>query len=585
MTETQKSFDLQTFARVIAQAAPYKKLFGFCLLLALILAPVNNIRPYLVKVMVDDHILQNDIEGMKIIAVIYIVTVLINAPMRYAFIYFTSVLGQNVIRDMRNKTFNHINSLRLRYFDQTPVGKSTTRVINDIEAINTVFTQGTMNIVADLLGLFAIIGIMFYTSWRLAVICLCVMPFLIIATYVFKEKVKVAFQKVRTQLTKMNTFLQERISGMRELQILSAEKQEQKVYKDINKAYTQANIDGILYYAVFFPVVELISAVALAFLIWWGSGSYLEGKVSFGSLVAFPMFLSMMFRPVRLLADKFNTLQMGLVASNRVFQVLDLKSKIRDEGKLIPENVQGKIKFDDVSFAYDETNFVLNDISFDLEAGQTMAIVGSTGSGKSSIINVLFRFYEIQSGKISIDNTDIRKFVLSNYRSNFALVLQDVFLFTGSVLDNITLLNPDISESTVIEQAKIIGAHDFIKNLPNGYQFQISERGNNLSAGLKQLISFVRALVIDPKILILDEATSSIDSETEAIMQHAIEKLIDKRTSIIIAHRLSTIRHADKILVLDKGRIVENDRHENLLQIEDGYYRNLHEMQYRENML
>jgi len=585
MSETRKSFDLQTFARVIAQAAPYKKLFGFCLMLALILAPVNNIRPYLVKVMVDDHILQKDIEGMKLIALIYIITVLINAPMRYAFIYFTSVLGQNVIRDMRNKTFNHINSLRLRYFDQTPVGKSTTRVINDIEAINTVFTQGTMNIVADLLGLFAIIGIMFYTSWRLAVICLCVMPFLIIATYIFKEKVKVAFQKVRTQLTKMNTFLQERISGMRELQILSAEKQEQKVYKEINKAYPQANIDGILYYAIFFPVVELISAVALAFLIWWGSGSFLEGKVSFGSLVAFPMFLSMMFRPVRLLADKFNTLQMGLVASNRVFQVLDLKSKIRDEGKLIPENIDGKIKFDNVSFAYDETNFVLNDISFELEAGKTMAIVGSTGSGKSSIINVLFRFYEIQSGNITLDETDIRKFMLSAYRSNFALVLQDVFLFTGSVLDNITLLNPEISEEQVIAQAKIIGAHDFIKDLPNGYHFSISERGNNLSAGLKQLISFVRALVIDPKILILDEATSSIDSETEAIMQHAIEKLIDKRTSIIIAHRLSTIRHADKILVLDKGKIVENDNHENLLQIEDGYYRNLHDMQYRESMV
>lgn len=585
MEEKKKSFDMQTFARVIEQASPYKKLFGFCLLLALILAPVNNIRPHLVKVMVDDHILQKDIEGLKWVALLYIILVLINAPMRYAFIYFTAVLGQNVIRDMRNKTFNHINSLRLRYFDQTPVGKSTTKVINDIEAINTVFTQGTMNIVADLLGLFAIIGIMFYTSWRLAIICIGVMPLLIIATYIFKEKVKQAYQRVRTQLTKMNTFLQERISGMRELQILSAEKQEQSKYKEINKAYAQANIDGVLYYAVFFPVVELISAFALALLIWWGSGSYLEGKVSFGSLIAFPMFLSMMFRPVRLLADKFNTLQMGLVASNRVFEILDLNTKIRDEGKVVAENIKGNIKFEDVNFAYDDENFVLNNISFELSEGETMAIVGSTGSGKTSIINVLFRFYEIQAGKILLDDEDIRKFTLNSYRSNYALVLQDVFLFTGTVFDNITLLNSDKTKEEVIKHAKIIGAHEFIMNLPGGYDFQISERGNNLSAGLKQLISFVRALVIDPKILILDEATSSIDSETESIIQHAIEKLIDKRTSIIIAHRLSTITHADKILVLDKGRIVEEGRHEELLKLDDGYYKTLHDMQYSEHMV
>lgn len=584
MSEKKKSFDLQLFARVLTEAAPYKKLFSFCIFLAVILAPISNIRPYLVKVMVDDHILKDDMAGLKTIAIIYIVVVLVNAPLRYIFIYSTAKLGQNVVRDLRNKVFKHINSLYLRYFDQTPVGKSTTRTINDIQAINEVFTQGTMNIVADMLGLFAVIGIMFYTSWRLALICLMVMPLLIIATYIFKEKVKSAFQKVRTQLTQMNTFLQERISGMREVQILSAEEQELNKYRKINKAYTQANLDGILYYAVFFPVVELISAVALAGLVWWGSGSYLEGKVSFGALVAFPMFLSMMFRPVRLLADKFNTLQMGLVAADRVFEVIDTNTKIRDEGKIKPEKLKGYIQFDNVNFSYDDENLVLKDLSFDLNPGETLAIVGSTGSGKTSIINVLFRFYEIQSGQVKVDETDIRKYHLDAYRSNFALVLQDVFLFTGTIYENISLRSETISKEQVIETAKIIGAHTFIEQLPNGYDFMISERGSNLSAGLKQLISFVRALVVNPDILILDEATSSIDSETESIIQHAIEKLIDKRTSIIIAHRLSTVSHADKIIVLDKGRIVESGDHQSLLTIGDGHYRKLYEMQFAENI-
>ena len=583
MSEKNKSLDWNLLARVLSLSLPYKTILISSLALAVVLAPLANIRPYLIKVMYDDYIFKNDMNGLKSIAVIYIVVVLLNAPLRYIFIYITSLLGQFVVRDLRSKVFNHITKLNLKYFDNTAVGQSTTRTISDVEAINTVFTQGSFTIIADLLGLFAVIGIMFYTSWRLAIICLLVLPFLIFATYVFKEKVKASFQQVRAQISKMNAFLQERISGMREIQMLNAEKREMEKFKTINRDYTQANLNSIFYYAIFFPVVELFSAFAFALLIWYGAGSYLDGNVSFGSLIAFPMFLSMLFRPIRLMADKFNTLQMGLVASDRVFTVLDNKSSIPDYGTTTKDNILGDIKFENVSFAYDGENNVLDNISFHLKPGETFAIVGSTGSGKTTIINLLSRLYDIQNGSIKIDDINIKKYSLKNLRQKISMVLQDVFLFNGSVLDNIRLRNENITKERIVEASKKIGAHRYIMQLPDDYNFILSERGTNLSVGQRQLISFVRALIFDPDILILDEATSSIDTETELTIQFAIEKLIQKRSSIIIAHRLSTIRHAEKILVLDKGRIVESGDHNSLLQKENGKYKNLYELQFMEH--
>ncbi len=578
----QKKFDYQLFGRVLALAKPYRKIFITAGVLAVVLAPVATLRPYLIKVMVDDYIFQYDVPGMTRIAMLIGAVLILNVILQYAFIYATNWLGQSVIRDLRVNVFKHITSLKLSYFDKTPIGTSTTRTINDIETINTVFSQGVITIIADLLTLFAVLGIMLFTSWKLTLVCLTVMPLLIVATYIFKEKVKASYQVVRTQISRMNAFLQERISGMRIVQIFNAEEQEMDKFKVINREYTQANLNAILYYAIFFPVVEIISAAALGLMVWYGARGVIGGDVTLGALVAFPIFLSMLFRPMRMLADKFNTLQMGLVAADRVFDVLDSDRHIENKGTLEPTKLEGVLEFQSVDFAYIAREYVLKDLSFKVAAGDTLAIVGSTGSGKTTIINILNRFYEINSGKILIDGVDIRDYDLHALRHRMAIVLQDVFLFSGSVLENITLRDSAIRKEEVINAAKMIGAHAFIMKLPGGYDYEVMERGATLSMGQRQLISFVRALVFDPDILILDEATSSIDPETESVIQHAIETLIKKRTSIIIAHRLSTIRHADNIMVLQKGEILELGPHQELLQIEDGHYRELYEMQFVE---
>lgn len=579
---SQKVTDWSLLKRVLGIARPFKRLFWITIFLAIIITPFSIGQPFVIQQMVDNNILGGHRDGLFTMAAIYIGLLIMNVALRHQFIYLTALLGQSVIKDMRVRVFKHITHLRSRFFDQTPIGTATTRTINDIEAINNVFAQGVITIFADFLTLVAVLGVMTFTSWRLTLITLMTLPFLIVASYIFKEKVKVAFQKVRNEISAMNAFLQERITGMKTVQLFNAQEQEAAKFRKINRSYTKANLDSVLYYAIFFPVVELISAIALALMIWLGAKGYIQDKVTFGALVAFPLYLNLMFRPIRFMADKFNTLQMGLVAAERVFKILDSHDHIPNNGKNVVEKLQGEIAFNNVTFAYDDVNNVLNDISFNVKSGETLALVGSTGSGKSTIINLVNRFYDIEQGKILIDGVDIKDFELNSLRSRIAIVLQDVFLFEGTVLDNIRFRDNTISEEQVIASASTIGAHDFIMKLPGGYAYQISERGGNLSVGQRQLISFIRALVFDPDILVLDEATSSIDTETEAIIQYAIEKLIEKRTSIIVAHRLSTIRHAHQILVMSNGKIVERGNHDSLLDRENGYYKDLYDMQFND---
>jgi ATP-binding cassette subfamily B protein len=576
--------------RIVKLAAPYKGIFILSGTLSIILAPIAILRPYLVQRTVDESILSNNGEGLLFMVMLLFGILVLQGILYYVFSYSTSWLGQSVIRDLRTRVFDHINSLRLSYFDKTPIGTSTTRTINDVETINTVFSQGFITIIADLLTLFFVLGIMLWTSWKVTLVCLVTIPVLIVFTYWFKEAVKRAYEIVRTQVSKMNAFLQERITGMRIVQTFNAEEQELDKFKAINKEYADANINSIFYYAIFFPTVEILSATSLGLMVWYGARGVIGGEVTLGVLVAFPLYLGMLFRPIRILADKFNTLQMGFIVAKRIFTVLDNTNTIENTGTLIPEHLKGDISFREVYFSYqqdksvaDLQEWILRGVSFDIQAGETLAIVGSTGAGKSTVINILSRFYEVHKGTITIDGVDLKAYELFALRNSIAVVLQDVFLFSGSVLDNITLKAPHISRAQVIESAKMIGAHPFIEKLPGGYDYQVMERGATLSMGQRQLISFVRALVFDPKILILDEATSAIDPETEGIIQYAIERLIAKRTSIIIAHRLSTIQHADKIMVLEKGEVKEFGSHQELLQIEDGHYKDLVETAYALN--
>lgn len=577
----KNKFDFFLLKRVISLAKPYRLTFALAGILAVVLAPLATMRPFLIQKMVDDYIFVNDIRGLTNIAILIFVLLIAETILRYIFNFSAGWLGQSVIRDLRVRVFQHITRLRLTFFDRTAIGTATTRTINDIETINTVFSQGVITIIADILTLVVVLSIMFYTSWQLTLICLTTMPFLMVASYIFKEKVKKSFQVVRTQISKMNAFLQERITGMRTVQIFNAEADEMTKFRSINRSYTQANLDSILYYAVFYPVVEIISAASLGLMVWWGAQqSLIENGVTLGALVAFPIYLNMLFRPIRMLADKFNTLQMGLVAAERVFTLLDREEFIKNKGEIKPDKLAGKISFEDVFFAYRERDYVLKGISFDIKQGETLAIVGGTGSGKTTIINILNRFYDIQKGAIKVDGRNIRDYELLAYRRRIAVVLQDVFLFSGTVFENITLRDERYTKADVVAASKLIGADQFIEKLPGGYDYKVMERGATLSMGQRQLISFVRALVFNPDILILDEATSSIDPETESVIQFAIETLIAKRTSIIIAHRLSTIRHADNILVLEKGEIKEFGPHEDLLKMEGGHYRELYEMQF-----
>lgn len=574
-----KTYDSRLLKRMTTYMRPYTAIFWISVLLTILLAAVAPALPLMIENTLDRYILSGDSSGLNKMLIWMILLLLLQTVIRYFHTLMTNTLGQSVIRDIRIQVFNHITNLRLKYFDHTPIGRLITRTISDLETIANIFSEGLIQIIGDLLQLIVILFVMFYTDWRLTLIVLIPMPLMIGATYVFKEAMKSAFQDVRKWVANLNTFLQEHISGISIIQYFAREEQEMKKFKDINAEHRNAHIRANWYFSIFFPVLEIIMAIALGLLVWFGSKQILADYISPGVVVAFIMYINMIFRPIRELIDKFNTLQMGMVSAERIFDILDTDAFTPNNGKLRPNYVQGKIDFQNVWFAYNDEKWVLKDISFTVQPGETVALVGATGAGKSSTINILSRFYEINKGKILLDGIDIREYELNFLRKNIGTVLQDVFLFSDTIYNNITLNNPDIKKEAVIDASKKVGAYDFIMRLPQGFDFQVQERGATLSAGQAQLISFIRALVHDPKILVLDEATSSVDTETEQLIQHAIDNLMEGRTAIVIAHRLSTIQKADKIIVLDKGEIKEIGNHQELLSHE-GYYKRLYDLQF-----
>ena len=580
----KKIFDFGLLRRVFQYAAPYKRRFYISIALAVLLALFTPVRPYLIQVTVNKYIGQGNLDWLVWITVIQLGLLLIETAFRFYFSYITAWLGQTVVRDLRVTVYKKILGLNLSQFDKTPIGTLTTRTVDDIERINDVFADGLIPIIADLLSIVAILLVMFSADWRLSLISLAPFPFLIIATYFFKESVNKSFIRVRNAVSQLNAFVQEHITGMQVVQAFAAEKKEFRKFRQINKEHRNANIHAIFAYSVFFPVVEIILATGTGLLVWWAANASLsltpaEASEMPGKMIAFVLYLNLLFRPLRVIADKFNVLQMGMVAGERVFKVMDNDDYMKDDGTHVPENIRGEIIFDHVSFAYTPERYVLKNISFKVNPGETIALVGHTGSGKTSIISLLNRLYEPQKGEIRIDGINLPNYQLEALRSHIGIVLQDVFLFSGSVLDNITLRNPDIPRERVVEAAKLIGMHDFIMQLPGGYDYNVMERGTTLSLGQRQLLSFIRALLYNPSILVLDEATSSVDTESERMIQKATDTLIAGRTSIVIAHRLSTIRKAHKIIVLEKGEIVEAGTHQELLERE-GFYYKLHQMQF-----
>ncbi len=595
MSEPKKKLNVSVLKRVFSFAAPYKKKFYLSIFLSIFLAIIAPVRPLLIQLTINSGIKNSTIGhfingpgGFIIeITIIQIALLLIETTCRFFFTFTTASLGQSVVKDLRITTYNKIVHLNLSQFDKTPIGTLTTRTINDIESVNDIFSDGLIPIIADMLSIISVLTYMFITDWSLTLICLAPFPVLIIATYYFKESVNKSFIKVRNAVAALNSFVQEHITGMGIVQAFAAEKREQEKFNDINKEHRNANIRSIFAYSVFFPVVELVSALSIGLLVWWAgmqAGVSTEKAAQVGGIItSFILCLNLLFRPLRVIADKFNVLQMGVIASERVFKILDNEDVSDRSGKYIPASIKGNVNFDHVWFSYIEDRYVLKDINFTIKAGETLAIVGHTGSGKTSIISLINRLYHIQKGSIKIDNTNIEEYDLDFLRSKIGIVLQDVFLFSGSVLDNVTLRNGDIKREEVIQAAKLIGLHEFIERLPGGYDYNVMERGATLSLGQRQLLSFVRALLYNPAILILDEATSSVDSESEALIQHAIDKLIAGRTSIVIAHRLSTIRKADKILVLDAGVVKEMGSHAELMA-KQGHYYQLHKMQFEKQV-
>ena len=582
MSETTgNAFDFKLFRRLLAFTKPYRGVFYFVAFAAIIMSVLAVLRPYLLKLAIDNSMVPKDGEGFMKYIILMFVVLLLEVIFQFAFIFLTNWLGQSVIRDMRQKLFSLMMSFKMKYFDKSAVGRLTTRAVNDVETISSIFSEGLFMIISDLLKMVVIAGFMLTQSWRLSLIVFIVLPFIIYATRVFQKAMKVAFEDVRNQVANLNTFVQERITGMKIVQIFTREKTEYDRFQEINKDHRKAWIKTVWYNSIFFPIAEMAGAVATGLLVWYGGLNVIGGGiVTLGMITAFIQYAEMLFRPLRQIADKFNTLQMGMVAANRVFGIMDTKAHIADSGNIDYISTKGEIEFKDVFFGYNEDEEVIKGISFRANPGDTVAIVGATGAGKSTIINLLNRFYEINSGDILIDGISIKEYKLASIRGQIAVVLQDVFLFADSVLNNITLNNPSITEEEVVAAAKEIGVHKFIESLPDGYHYNVKERGSMLSSGQRQLISFLRAYVSRPSILILDEATSSVDTYSEEMIQTATDKITKGRTSIVIAHRLATIKKADKIIVMDAGKIVEEGTHKELLQLENGFYRNLYEVQF-----
>jgi len=580
-TKSGQIFDLPTLRRLYTFVKPYQSRFYLLIGIILVNAILAPLTPLLIKYTIDHAIVQGDYSELALMLFIMLLVLVVQGLVQFWNTYMSGWLGQYIIRDIRVQLYQKIIGLRLKFFDNTPIGRLVTRTISDVETLSNVFSDGMAAIAGDILQLVLIIGVMFYTDWKLSLISLSMIPLMLFCTYVFKEKIKDSFNEVRAAVSNLNSFVQEHLTGMSIVQIFSSEKIEFEKFQGINKVHRDANIRSILYYSVYYPVADVISAAGTGLVVWYGSKQILESNVTMGTVTAFVIFINLFFRPIRQLADRFNTLQMGIVSTDRILKLLDSDEYTANEGTFSPDHIAGNVEFKNVWFAYNDEEYVLKNINFKVEEGKTIAFVGATGAGKSSIINLLTRFYDVNKGNILVDGVEVHDYELNALRKHIGVVLQDVFLFSDTIENNIRLGDFTITHEKIVEAAKLVGVHDFIERLPGGYTYNVMERGATLSVGQRQLISFVRAMVHEPKIIVLDEATSSVDSETEELIQKAIEKLMKGRTAIVIAHRLSTIQEANKIIVVDKGEIMEEGNHEELLE-KDGFYANLYRMQYKE---
>jgi len=576
--------DWKVLGRIMKFIKPYKGRFYFLVLLTLLLGVLTPLRPLLIQYTLDKHVAFGKYWDMVYVMLFILALLLVQSVVQYAHTYISGRIGQYVIRDIRIQLYEHIVNLRLKFFDKTPIGRLVTRTVSDVETLADVFSEGIAAMAGDLLQIIFILLFMFITDWRLALVSLSTIPLMLLSTYVFKEKIKVAFNDARNAVSNLNAFVQEHLTGMNIVQMFGSEKREFEKFQEINKEHRDANLRSVLYYSVYYPVAEIIAAMGIGLLVWYGSKGVINQEqtgITVGTLMAFIMYIQMFFRPIRMIADRYNTLQMGIVSSSRIINLLDDQTDVMPNGDYRPAEVRGEVTFNHVWFAYNDAEYVLKDVNLEINAGETVALVGATGAGKSSIINLLNRFYEINRGEIKVDGIDIKEYDLEVLRKKIGVVLQDVFLFSDTIRYNISLGNPDVTDEMILHAADLVGARKFIDRLPGGLDYNVMERGSTLSVGQRQLLSFIRAMVYDPKILVLDEATSSVDSETEEMIQEAISKMMASRTSIVIAHRLSTIQKANKIIVLDKGEIKEVGTHETLLS-SAGFYAQLHKMQYKE---